>query len=150
MKDNIFEAISFTDTAPVLEPTCAGAVVNWRSYREILMIKYNEFPIPLLIILIGFCMIVVFGILNVRRIKSALKIWEHKEKVRILDCRRVYISHPFTRFTTSSVQHIYRAHINEQSGKDKIAWIRIGSFLFGAFSDKVECIWGEPSNTDKK
>ena len=112
------------------------------------MKQFNEYVIPLLVILIGLCMSVVFGILNRRRIKRALRIWEHTEKVKIVDCRRVYVSHPFPRFTTSSIQHIYRVQIQDRLGKSKIAWIRIGSFVFGSFSKKVECIWEEPGHTD--
>jgi hypothetical protein len=75
------------------------------------------------------------------RSREVLERWAKANDFEILqsEYRNLFLG-PFA-FSTASGQSVYYVRVRDQTGRERGAWVRCGSFWAGVFSDKAEVRW---------
>ena len=97
--------------------------------------------IPLAAIFTYFFIVLLYLLYKQWRLQ--VDIWAEEQEVKIIKCKAVWFLHPFPKFTTSRSQYIFKALVVDKTGKEKIAWLRVGGYWIGFLAQKVECIWSD-------
>ncbi len=95
------------------------------------------------LILFVFVLGIGFFIWHINRSKSILEQWANQNGYRIQSSEyRLLRRGPFF-WTTSRGQTVFYVTLYTQEGATRRAWVRVGGFWLGIFSNKTEVSWDE-------
>jgi hypothetical protein len=87
--------------------------------------------------------VVLFHVWYYVRAASLLQRWAEQKGHRLIrQEQRQPLRGPFF-WTTSGHQAVYRVTVEDQQGDLRCGWVRLGSWLWGPFSDRVEVRWDD-------
>jgi hypothetical protein len=77
---------------------------------------------------------------------AILQKWAKENGFEILWRKQKFlVTGPFKWWTNSRNQTIFHLGVRDQSGRERSAWVRCGSYIGGViFSDQIEVRWDEP------
>jgi hypothetical protein len=84
--------------------------------------------------------------LGALRARAVLRAWEAKSGFKIVrfEPKNIRRRGPFSWWTTSRHQIIYHLRVLDREGRERLAWVRLGSYFGGIFfSNKAELKWDQ-------
>lgn len=86
-------------------------------------------------------------------VSIGLTLWAHERASDMLDKwaqrnqyqiekreRRSFFKGPFF-WTTGRGQYVYRVIVRDDRGQERVAWVKLGSWIFGIWQEQVQVIW---------
>jgi hypothetical protein len=100
--------------------------------------------ITLVVIIPVAALIVLAVIWDHRRSQYLLRQWAERNDYRLVNVeRRNFFRGPFF-WNTSKGQVVYRVTVEDPVGNERSGYLRLGSWVWGLFSDEVTERWDEP------
>jgi hypothetical protein len=97
--------------------------------------------LAVLLVVIVAMMVVAMWVWHFARSRSLLEQWAGAGGYRILASeRRFFRRGPFF-FTTAKGQEVFYVTVEDESARVRRAYVRVGGFFWGMFSDKVSVRW---------
>jgi len=74
--------------------------------------------------------------------KRRIRQWAKRNDTRIIQCRlRLFDLGPFSYFSTSGGQSVFRIQAVDSTGKSRSGYARAGGYFFGLIRKRVEVKW---------
>ncbi len=105
-------------------------------------IQFNFYPIIGLVAMLALLLIGIgLTMWQRERANDMLNKWAAQNQFRIEQREhRLFRKGPFL-WTTGRGQYVYRVVVRDQNGRERTGWVRLGSWLFGIWDEKVQVYW---------
>lgn len=95
-----------------------------------------------LIFIVFFAMVAIASIFwDVSRANTLIEKWAASNGLRIVESERRWLRQGSFFWTTSKYQTVFYVTVEDAAGHWKHAYVRVGGFWLGMFSDRVDVRW---------
>ena len=103
-------------------------------------------PLPFLLMALLIALFLIslgLRIMRQGRAEEMLEEWANQNKFQIVkyEYRRLFKG-PFF-WGSSRGQFVYRVTVTDSHGDTRVAWVRLGSWVWGVWKNQVQVIWDE-------